>query len=148
MRLARIDVRIDGGGVRVTVTGWYRLVTGRIRFAATHDQIISAEVAQRGGLEAAVTARDCGFGTNRGTRWRGRLRLGGFLCHGLLGRQFWAVGPCEESTPLLLLHLHHVGIRSVHGPLARALMLGPAPYKQAVLQVPDPHAAAAELKLG
>ncbi len=145
VRLARIDVRIDGEGVRVAVRGWYRLIAGQIRLTATHDQIIRAEVAERGGLEAAVTAREAGFGTNRGTSQRGRLRLGGFLCQGLLGRQFWAVGPCDESTPLLLLHLHDVDYRSVHGPVARAMIFGPAPYKQAVLEVPDPHAAAADL---
>lgn len=118
---------------------------GRIGFAARRDQVIRATVAERGELEAAVTARETGFGTNRGEYWTGRLRLGGFLCNGLLGRQFWAVGRCEASTPLLVLHVSNIAARSVHGPLARALMFGDAPYKQAVLQVPNPHAAAADL---
>ena len=122
-------------------------MTGRLRFVARRDQIIRATVAERGELEAAVTAREVGFGTNRGTQWTGRLRLGGFLCNGLLGRQFWAVGPCESSTPLLVLHVGNVRARTVHGPLARAMLLGDAPYKQAVLQVPDPHAAASGLNM-
>ena len=141
MRLARID----GTGVGVTVRGWYRLITGRIRFAVRRDQIIRATVAERGSLEAAVTAREAGLGTNRGTRWPGRLRLGGFLCHGLLDRQFWAVGRCEAPTPLLVLHVSHIRARSVHGPITHALLLGDAPYMQAVLHVPDPQAAAAAL---
>ena len=147
-RPARIEVRIDEDGVRVTVRGWYCLIGGRLGFAARRDQIIRAAVAERGGLEAAVTAREAGFGTNRGTSRTGRLRLGGFLCHGLLGRQFWAVGPCEASTPLLVLHVGNISARSVHGPLARALLLGDAPYKQAVLQVADPHQAADDLNTG
>lgn len=147
MRLARIEVRINDGGVHVTVSGWYRLIAGRIRFDAGRDQIISATAAERGKLEEAVTAREAGFGTNRGTQRTGRLRLGGFLCQGLLGRQFWAVGPCEASTPVLVLHVSNIRARSVHGPITHALLLGDAPYKQAVLQVPDPHAAAAELNI-
>ena len=148
LQWARIEVQIDDDGVRVTVRGWYRLISGPIRFAARRDQIIRATVAERGGLEAAVTAREAGFGTNRGTSWTGRLRLGGFLCNGLLGRQFWAVGPCEASTPLLLLQVSNISTRSVHGPFTRALLMGDAPYKQAVLQVPDPHAAVADLNVG
>ena len=148
LQWARIEVQIDDDGVRVTVKGWYRLISGRIRFAARRDQIIRAMVAERGGLEAAVTAREAGFGTNRGTQRTGRLRLGGFLCQGLLGRQFWAVGPCEASTPFLVLHVSNISARSVHGPITHAMLLGDTPYKQAVLQVPDPHAAVADLNVG
>lgn len=148
LQWARIEVQIDDDGVRVTIRGWYRLINGRIRFAARRDQIIRATVAERGGLEAAVTAREAGFGTNRGTSWTGRLRLGGFLCNDLLGRQFWAVSPCEASTPLLVLHVSNISARSVHGPFTRALLMGDAPYKQAVLLVPDPHAAEADLNVG
>ena len=148
VRLARIEVQVDGEGVQVTVRGWYRLTMGRLRFAAGRDQIIRATVAERGELEAPVTAREAGFGTNRGTQRTGRLRLGGFLCNDLLGRQFWAAGPCEASTPLLVLHVRNISVRSVHGPFTRALLMGDAPYKQAVLKVPDPHAAVAELNAG
>lgn len=94
-----------GNTLRVVLSGWDRLFNGRRIVEIDRANIAKAAVAQRHELESLIDHRQLGFGTHAGERYPGRRRVGTQLGRGVVGKQFWAVGPSGPELPLVMLNL-------------------------------------------
>ncbi len=121
-------MEIDDASIAVLLKGWDRAMNGRRVVEFALGDVASIAVVQRSVLEATLTHRALGCGTHNGAKRPGGRRIGTMLGHGFGGKQFWAVPPTTEGSPLLVINMTD------------------GEFQRAVLFVDDPETVAAALR--
>lgn len=111
-----MGVRVEPGAeaVRVSLSGWDRLMNWRRSVDFERESIRAANVARRSELESQIQHRALGIGTHDGSKRIGHRRVGSMMGRSVIGKQFWAATAGAADADLLVLDLvDHEFVRAV-----------------------------------